>query len=270
MRHTARRQSSRWVRSGGGWVAAIAGAALLAGTPAVGTAQGLPPQCPTTGTLQSLIDFGGVGCTVADKLFQFFGSTITSTGFVTTLTEADITYTVVNAAPLPHIHGFELSGAWFAPAGGTLDHNLRYRVSSLAPFIRDVHLLQIGEDVLGPPGPPLPTGFVDIDEDVCVGALFLGGCAANGGFIASLSTFYSENPGLYGPSNHEAAAFWGPPYVNLLDVDKDIIVFGGSGGALFSNVHQTVSQIPEPATVALLGSGLALIGIAAWRRRRET
>ena len=266
MQRATGRQSGRrhFIRSA--WVAALAGVALVAGPPSAARAQ---PVCPAAGTLRSLIDFGATGCVIGDKVFHFFGSTITATGFTTTLTESDITYTVINPAPGALIHGFELSGAWFAPAGGTLDHNLRSRVSTLAGarFISDIHLLQTGEDVLG--NPPV-TGFVDIDEDVCVGALFLGGCAANGGFIASISTFYSENPALYGPSNHEASAAWGPPYVSVLDIDKDIVVFGGNGGALFSNFHQTVSQVPEPATVALMGGGLALFGIAARCRRRVT
>ena len=265
MTHARTRQRIQWGISRRGWVAAALTVGLSAASPAVGEAQ---LACPTTGTLQSLVDFGGTGCTIGDKLFQFFGSTITSTGFATTLTESDITYTVINPTAGANIHGFELSGSWFAPAGGTLDHNLRYRVATVGggPLITDVHLLQTGEDVLGVP--PV-TGFASIAEDVCVGALWVGGCVASGGSVHSISTFYSENPGLYGASAHEATAAWSPG-VSLIDVDKDILVFGGNGGALFSNFHQTVSQVPEPATVALMGGGLALFGIAARCRRRVT
>ena len=265
MTHARTRQLIRRIVSRRGWVAAALAAGLSAATPAVGGAQ---LACPTTGTLQSLVDLGGTGCVIGDKIFQFFGSTITATGFTTTLTESDITYTVINPTAGANIHGFELSGSWFAPAGGALDHNLRYRVATLGggPLITDIHLLQTGEDVLG----QLPaTGFVSMAEDVCAGALWVGGCAAGGGFIRSISTFYSENPALYGPSVHEATSAWAPG-VSLIDVDKDILVFGGNGGALVSNFHQTVSQVPEPATVALMGGGLALLGLAARFRRRVT
>lgn len=244
--------------------AAVLGAALVAGAPASGGAQ--PTACPTSGTLQNLIDLGTVGCLAGDKIFGCFGSDITSTGFATTLTNSDILFELHTPQPGHHLHGFELIGSWFAPAGGTLDHNLRYRVTQVSglPIITDVHLQQFGEDVLGGQD---PTGFVDVAEDVCVGAEFFGGCVANGGFIRSLTTFYSENPALYGPNVHEASEAWFPG-VTMIDVDKDISVFGGTGGALFSNVHQDGSQVPEPATVALLAGGLGLLGVAARVRRR--
>jgi hypothetical protein len=48
-------------------------------------------------------------------------------------------------------------------------------------------------------------------------------------------------------------------------------VFNGSGGALEADMAFALNggQVPEPASVALTGIGLGLVGLASWRRRRQ-
>ena len=41
-------------------------------------------------------------------------------------------------------------------------------------------------------------------------------------------------------------------------------------GNLFADANpDSLTEIPEPATIGLMGAGLAAIGVAAWRRGRK-
>jgi hypothetical protein len=47
-------------------------------------------------------------------------------------------------------------------------------------------------------------------------------------------------------------------------------VFFGNGGSVASDMNFTLSNtIPEPASLALTGIGLGLVGLASWRRKRQ-
>jgi len=62
---------------------------------------------------------------------------------------------------------------------------------------------------------------------------------------------------------------WDPP-VAFITINKDIALTGldeVNGGAFISDFDQTFSQIPEPTTLILLGSGL--LGAALYRRLRK-
>lgn len=237
---------------------------LLLGVVVCATASEARAQaaCAPTGTLADLVGLGSTGCTVADKLFSDFTTHFVSTGFSTGMTAADVHYDLLN--PTPFSHGFLFTSTWAAPGGGILDQSLLYHVSTItgAPSITDIHLSQAGEFVNGVGS----NGFVRIDEDVCVGDEFLTGCA--GGFVRSLSTNFSLNPALNGPNAHFAHSSW-TPGVSMIDVVKDIRVDGGTAGAGFSIMDQYVTQTPEPASYALIATGIGMLGVVGRRRRRR-
>lgn len=58
-------------------------------------------------------------------------------------------------------------------------------------------------------------------------------------------------------------------FLNLVSVRfSGSLINGNPGGMSMDNIRVQPSEVPEPATLALFGSGLGLLGIAAARKRR--
>ena len=63
-------------------------------------------------------------------------------------------------------------------------------------------------------------------------------------------------------------AFFDPQ--SIIVVEKNILIAGDFVGDFVSLdvFEQHFSQVPEPSTLILFGSGLAVLGFMAWRRRK--
>jgi hypothetical protein len=106
-------------------------------------------------------------------------------------------------------------------------------------------------------------GAITAVEDKCLGAAF-----AAGPFCpAASATLTAYDLGLLGESLDPSLSF---AAVTSLGVIVDITVDGGtSGSANLKSVTAQFTPVPEPATMTLVGIGLAA-GIGSQRRRRST
>jgi hypothetical protein len=212
------------------------------------------PACVAT-TAASYI---GKTCAIGDKEFSNFQYTPTAIGSAVASSAAQTMITPVMSG---NNEGFNIQGLWDAGPGGAADGVLSYTVQSMAGDTIDDASLSLTGSAFG-------GGFATVGETICEGDYLSDGCAS--GTSATLQGFL--------PSAATENITFDP--TDLVDISKDIDVFGGSGFASLSDVIDTVSQcatcdppdppaVPEPPSLALLGGGLAgLAGLGLVRRRR--
>jgi len=147
---------------------------------------------------------------------------------------------------------FQLS--WIAFSGQNINATLNFRLSVLPGydnyFIKDIEMDITGSSATG-------TGGVNVGETVW-DAPFPGG-----NIIASLScSKQADDGGAYLVDYAEFA-----PLKEIWIFSKDISITGGTNGsAHLSGLFQFYSQIPEPATLVLLGTA----GIWIFTRKKRS
>jgi hypothetical protein len=183
----------------------------------------------------------GFTCTVGDKTFSDFGYTASgSLG----LTANEIGVTPVSSGGE---FGFNFFAAWNTFNGFTSDSLITYTVTA---------------------GP----GFLISDA-----ALAIAGFGASGIAQVSVADTFSNGQNLFvffnpicsGLNNCVITDSRTFPGVLSLDVVKDIGLASGTGGSgHLSFVSNTVSQTPEPASLALLGSSLLALGYFIRKKKK--
>jgi hypothetical protein len=193
-------------------------------------------------------NYVGTSCGIGDKTFSNFGY---STAGTNQLPASSIT---VNPITTQYNPGFLFNAPWGVQAGQTQDSLISFtvNVNPGGNDINDLSLYMLGAGVLG-------TGQVSVAETYCAGDTFADLCAH--GTEGTLLTILNS-----GTSILHASASFGP--VSVVDVVKDIELLGGSNGsaALVSGVGNQFSEVPEPGSLVLFGSGI--VGLAGMIRRR--
>jgi len=155
----------------------------------------------------------------------------------------DITITPYNSAG-PEA-GLKFSGAFSAAAGTTVDYAITYVVTAPQGYLITNATLSGGFSTFG------GTGTGSVIEYLLN--------PANNSTVGTMEISSPSPPGVTSDTINFAG-------VNSIEVQKDIILNGGSEGASISIINQGFSSsvIPEPTSMALLGIGLS--GLFTLRR----
>ena len=190
----------------------------------------------------------GTSCGIDDKTFSDFSY---STSGTNPMPASSIT---VNPIDTPFNPGFLFNAPWGVQAGQTQGSLIGFtvKVNQGGNLINDLSLYMFGAGVIG-------SGQVTVAETYCLGDTFANQCA--NGVEGTLMTILNSNTSIL----HDSVSF-NP--VSIVDVKKDIELIGGGDGSatLVSGVQNQFSEVPEPSSLLLFGSGIA--GLAGMVRRR--
>ena len=210
-----------------------------------GSVASAAPVCVAGGTMASYVALGIGGCEIGDKLFSnfFYGSTGHGTGVA--VAAAGVFLTPVGAGTYNPGIIFSSAG-WVVPSGSPttnsfVDSSIGFDVSVIGGFaiMEDATLTMSSFATSG-------AGLADITETITPFGIQLQVDSQNGPLVSH---------GFF-------------PNINKVSVLKDLLVTvqqGATGSAQVFSFEEDFSQVPEPVSSAVVGSGLLALGL--WRRR---
>src|ERR1022692_3141588 len=193
----------------------------------------------------------GFSSTNGDKTFFNWSYTSSASGGAALIPPSGVAVTPITT---PNNPGFLFSSGFGVISNQIQDEFVDFtvRVNLGGHAIDDITLLQLGSGFTG-------TGSASVAETVCLGDTFADGCLH--GTIATLSTV--DNSTLVKLSDLITFA-----PVRVIDVVKDLELFGGPNGSAFvSGVENQFSEVPEPSTLLMLGTGI--VGLTVILRRKQ-
>jgi hypothetical protein len=151
-------------------------------------------------------------------------------------------------------YGLKFNFSWNAASNQTVNTTLSFKVSILPGF--DYYIKDVWMDITGVSANG--TGVVNVGEEVWDVPFFTPGVP-----IALLSCSKQDGDGDSFLVDYDEFA----PVKTIWIHSKDVSITGGTNGAAhLSEFYQFYSQIPEPATLVLLGMG----GVWIFNRRKRT
>ena len=230
---------------------------LLLSLPRAAWADSIVPggSC-TVDPLSAYIGLGSAGCVIDDKVFANFTYTSLALGGAKVPAASEITVTPIEAALDP---GLLFEANWIAmsiPEG--VASTIGYSVSVLpgGNLIKDASLTLRGSSV------DAAGEVVEVVEGLCLGAAFtmVFTCGTTEVFLNASDTLLSRKL-------RDSISF---PPIDVVGVFKEILLNAAAfDTAKLAGVTNQFSEVSEPASLLLLGSGLVGLAAVAWRRHRR-
>ncbi len=172
-----------------------------------------------------------------------------STSGTSQMPASSVTVNPVTSANNP---GFLFNAPWGAVGSQTQNSLIGFTITAGGAEINDLSLFMFGASTVG-------NGLVTVSETYCAGDTFADACA--NGTTGTLSTYLGG-----GLSKLSDSATFGA--VSVVDVVKSVTLLGGGNQsfAVLGGVENQFSEVPEPGSMILFGSGI--LGLAGVIRRK--
>ena len=218
---------------------------------------------PVAYTIEEVEAAGGIQ--VGDKLFSGWRVTDTQSQGAVAPDAGEI---VVTGVQIGGDYGLRFNGGWSAPAGQLADSTIKFKVSIVEPWLSQGWLIKDNALWMTAFGVSsnADAGAVSISENVYAFDPDLGYSTP----IANKFVYYKDDNDRILYDERDFFDVTGAPVaLTEIWVIKDVVACGGNGtvGVVhISEFFQTFSQVPEPATMALLGLGG--LGVLLKRKHR--
>jgi hypothetical protein len=207
----------------------------------------------------SLVDYlqEGFSCTIEDKVFSDFAYDNPVQPAENGPVAVDPASILVTPDATPLNPGLTFQGGWSSFGGQTSDIKISFTITVLpgGNAIEDASLAIAGSATVG-------NAAVIAAETIWLGC--------NGPCENSVQLLALDLPGTNYDDFYDHTTF---DPVMMVTVEKDILLIGNGDGyinfATVSIIHQNFSEVPEPATMTLLGTGLLALGAKLRRMRKQ-